>query len=151
MDKIHYSSNKMDWGTPDSVFAPLNAEFQFTLDVACTSLNCLLPFGWKHDMGNNGLREDWSTHTCWMNPPYGRELTQWIQKAWDEKQKDVTTVCLVPSRTDTKWWSIFWDHENHCTRDPQDEVRFIKGRIKFEGAKHSAPFPSAIIVLRGVK
>jgi site-specific DNA-methyltransferase (adenine-specific) len=84
-----------------------------------------------------------------MNPPYGREIVQWIQKAWDEKRLGVTTVCLVPARTDTKWWSIFWDHERHHTRSPHDEVRFVKGRIRFEGAPASAPFPSAIIVMRG--
>jgi site-specific DNA-methyltransferase (adenine-specific) len=84
-----------------------------------------------------------------MNPPYGREIVQWIQKAWDEKANGVTTVCLVPARTDTQWWSIFWDHENHVPRDWEDEVRFVKGRIRFEGAPASAPFPSAIIVMRG--
>ena len=84
-----------------------------------------------------------------MNPPYGREIGDWIQKAWDEKQNGVTTVCLVPARTDTKWWSIFWDHDIHRVRDPSDEVRFVKGRIRFDGAPAAAPFPSAIIVLRG--
>lgn len=43
------------------------------------------------------------------------------------------------ARTDTKWW-----HE--CAI--QHEVRFIRGRLKFGDAKNSAPFPSAVIVMR---
>jgi len=163
MDSIHYSSDKMDWCTPDSIFDPLNEEFRFELDVACTVDNSLCPHGIAIDEGYSGLTEDWagwvtpSPAICWMNPPYGRELSKWVQKAWDEKRNGCTTVCLIPARTDTKWWAIFWDHEKHRLRtdqwpklQPHDEVRFIKGRIKFKGAKHAAPFPSAIVVLRGL-
>ncbi len=148
MGKVYHSSDKMDWGTPNSVFDPLDAEFNFTLDVCASSDNakCFDYFDEKED----GLAQEWKGHQCWMNPPYGREIGQWVQKAWDQKHKGVTTVCLIPARTDTKMWSIFWDHDCHKTRDAFDEVRFIKGRVKFEGAEQGAPFPSAIIVMHGV-
>ena len=74
-----------------------------------------------------------------MNPPYGREIGRWMEKANDAAKDGVTVVCLVPARTDTKWW-----HE--CAI--QHEVRFIRGRLKFGDAKNSAPFPSAVIVMR---
>ncbi len=142
----------MDWGTPRSVYDPLNEEFSFELDVACESHNQMCWRGLAHDKGCDGLTDSWETPSaCWMNPPYGRELPKWIQKAWDEKKKGVTTVCLIPARTDTRWWAIFWDHTYNCTRDVRDEVRFVKGRIKFVGADNAAPFPSAIVVLRGVE
>ncbi len=152
MDKVHHSSEKMDWGTPDSIYRPLEEEFNLQLDVACTLSNCKSRHGLTIE-NFDALEEGWAQYdkACWMNPPYGRELPKWIQKAWDEKQKGVTTVCLIPARTDTRWWAIFWDHTHNCTRDVRDEVRFVKGRIKFVGADNSAPFPSAIVVLRGVE
>jgi site-specific DNA-methyltransferase (adenine-specific) len=73
-----------------------------------------------------------------MNPPYGREIGVWMKKA---KNSNTTVVCLVPARTDTKWW---WDN----VVDGKAEVRFIKGRLKFGGQKNSAPFPSAVVIFR---
>jgi site-specific DNA-methyltransferase (adenine-specific) len=75
-----------------------------------------------------------------MNPPYGREITQWVKKAWEESQKGATVVCLLPARTDTRWF--------HSYVLGKAEIRFIKGRLKFEGAKNSAPFPSMIVIYR---
>ena len=162
MDKVHYSSDKMDWATPWELFRQLDAEFKFNVDVCATLENrkCMQFVSPEQD----ALTVAWANlrGPCWMNPPYGRELKRWVQKAYDEKANGVTTVCLVPSRTDTRWWSIFWDHERHHTRCPHDEVRFIKGRIRFEVAHpdeqgnptqrlNPAPFPSAIVVLRGIK
>jgi len=154
----------MDWGTPQSFFDALDAEFHFTQDVCADDSNFKVPFYWTP--ADDALNIDWAREAaaemaddfsaplhppvCWMNPPYGRYITEkWVQKAWDEKQKGVTTVCLLPARTETLWWAIFWDHDKHRPRDPHDEVRFVKGRITFEGAGAPAPFPSAVIVLRG--
>jgi len=75
-----------------------------------------------------------------MNPPYGREIIRWMKKAHESAQDGATVVCLVPARTDTKWW-----HEYAAPH----EVRFIRGRLKFGDAKNSAPFPSAVVVMRG--
>ena len=74
-----------------------------------------------------------------MNPPYGREIGKWMKKAYAESLRGNTVVCLVPSRTDTKWW-----HE-YATKG---KITFIKGRLKFKqnGKSGSAPFPSAIVV-----
>lgn len=74
-----------------------------------------------------------------MNPPYGRAIKDWIKKA--AEIKNGTVVCLVPARTDTRYF-----HE-YLYKKPNVELRFIKGRLKFGGAKNSAPFPSMIAVI----
>ena len=47
-------------------------------------------------------------------------------------------VLLLPSRTDTMIW--------HDCIFGKAEVRFLRGRLKFAGAKNGAPFPSAIVI-----
>lgn len=133
-----FSSDKMDWETPPEFFKKLDDEFGFTLDVCASDDNhkCDKYFTIETD----GLAQEW-TGICWMNPPYGRELKTWIKKAYDESQDGTTVVCLIPSRTDTKYW--------HDYVMKASEVRLVKGRIKFVGAPASAPFPSAIVVFNG--
>lgn len=131
------SSQRHDWETPDELFGLLDAEFHFTLDVCATKRNrkCKRYFN-RHD---NGLTKRW-TGTCYMNPPYGREIGDWLAKAVAESTRDrgATVVCLVPARTDTKWW---WDS---CLQ--AHEIRFLKGRLRFKGAPQGATFPSAIVI-----
>ncbi|MEH7246485.1 DNA N-6-adenine-methyltransferase [Neobacillus niacini] len=62
------------------------------------------------------------------------------RKAFEESSKGATVVCLIPARTDTKYW--------HDYVMKADEIRFVKGRLKFGGSKNSAPFPSAVVVFR---
>jgi hypothetical protein len=87
----------------------------------------------------DGLQQKWKG-VCWMNPPYGKEIKKWMKKAYESSLEGATVVCLVPSRTDTKWW-----HEYAM----KGEIEFIKGRLKFGGSKNSAPFPSAVVVFKG--
>ena len=75
-----------------------------------------------------------------MNPPYGRGIGVWLKKAYETSQNESTVVCLIPSRTDTKWW--------HDYVMQAAEIRFVKGRLKFDGHKNSAPFPSAVVVFK---
>lgn len=129
-----FSSDKTTWETPQIFFEKLNQEFNFTCDV------CALPENTKcqnyYTPEINGLKQEW-TGTCWMNPPYGKEIADWLKKASESK---CTTVCLVPARTDTKWF------HNYVLN--KAEIRFVKGRLKFVGAKNSAPFPSMIAIYR---
>ena len=79
------------------------------------------------------------------NPPYGKNATGvWIKKAYEESRKPNTTVvCLVPSRTDTKWFHDYvWG---------KSEIRFVKGRLKFGGSKTAAPFPSMVVIYRSTQ
>jgi len=76
-----------------------------------------------------------------MNPPYGRNITgKWVEKAYKSaKENGATVVCLLPARTDTKYW------HDYCMKG---EIYYIKGRLKFGGSKDAAPFPSALVVFR---
>ena len=152
---VLFSSAKDDWQTPPELFAQLDAEFHFTLDAAASRDNTLCDefFSERHD----GLKWTWvlfaaAPTVAWCNPPYSRGLQgKFIAKAASERLKGVTTVMLIPARTDTKaFHAHIWDAATHGPR-PGIEVRFLPGRIKFVGAKHGAPFPSMIIVFKGDK
>ena len=121
--------------TPQWLFDLLNEEFHFTLDVCASSQNSKCEtFFTKED---DGLSKNWKG-ICWMNPPYGREIAQWMQKAKIESENGTTVVCLVPARPDTEWW---WEN---CI---QGEIRFIRGRLKWPGSDKAVPFPSAVVIL----
>ena len=142
------SSNDDTWTTPRDFYDKLNAEFSFSLDAAALKESALCDnwFGPDHDNPNlrDGLVMDWSqfapSKTIWLNPPYGRSIGIWTSKAnFEMRGGGVTIVLLVPARTDTNWW-----HKDII----QHEVRFIRGRLKFGNQKNSAPFPSAVVVMR---
>lgn len=130
-----YSSNKDDWETPRSLFDALNKEFNFTLDPCCTEKTAKCKnFFTKED---DGLKQEWYGRV-FMNPPYGREISKWMKKAQEESQLGVIVVCLVPARTDTKWW--------HQYAMQSSEIRFLTRRLTFAGASNKATFPAAIVI-----
>jgi len=134
------SSLSDDWGTPQKVFDDLNAEFGFTVDVCASKHNFKVSN--YYSVEQNGLEQAWQG-VVWMNPPYGRTIKFWMQKAYKAWLGGATVVCLVPARTDTAWW--------HDYAAKASEIRFIRGRLKFEqpGLKSdAAPFPSAIVIFR---
>ncbi len=138
LDAMFGVADRTDWATPPAFFAGLDKEFGFTLDVAASPHNakCARYFTREDD----GIHQDWSGEVCWCNPPYGREIPKWVRKAAEEARRGVTTVMLIPARTDTSWW--------HDYIDGKAEVRFVRGRITFVGAEHPAPFPSAVVIFR---
>lgn len=142
MEKCLFSSNSDQWATPKYIFDELNKEFDFTLDPCADAKNHKCEkFFTKNE---NGLIQDWGGMRLFCNPPYGREIYQWVEKSYQEGHKENTlVVLLVPARTDTKWFQDFVYHRS--------EIRFLKGRLKFGGSKNSAPFPSMIVIFRGPK
>ena len=132
-----FSSKKDDWTTPPDFFKQLDNEFHFTLDVASSEENHLCKNYFTIE--TDGLSQDWGGHKVFCNPPYGRQIGKWVQKAWEEAKKPNTTiVMLLPARTDTKWFHNYIYH--------QAKIRFIKGRLKFGGSQNSAPFPSMVVI-----
>ena len=131
-----FSSATDLWATPKAFFDKYNAVHGFELDVCANDENAKCEK--FYTVVEDGLTQEW-TGNVWMNPPYGREIGAWMRKANYAAQSGATVVCLVPARTDTNWW-----HEYAI----QHEVRFVRGRLKFGGAKNSAPFPSAVVVIR---
>jgi phage N-6-adenine-methyltransferase len=138
MSKQAMFTSKTDlWATPRGFFDRLNSVFRFDLDV------CALPENAKCERfftpADDGLAQNWRGN-CWMNPPYGRTIGAWVEKAYrSAKENGATVVCLLPARVDTRWWHDFCAH---------GEVHFVKGRLKFGAATDSAPFPSAVVVFR---
>lgn len=134
---VHFSSATDDWATPQAVFDEWNARYNFDLDVCATVENtkCERFFTTTED----GLAQEWQG-TCWMNPPYGRVIGAWVRKAYETSRRGHTVVCLLPARTDTAWW-----HDYAI----KGVVTFLRGRLKFVGAKNNyAPFASAIVVFQ---
>ena len=136
LNKGLFTSKTDLWSTPQGFYENLNNEFAFDLDV------CAFPENAKCERyftpNENGLNQEWRG-TCWMNPPYGREIDKWVRKAYESALVGATVVCLLPARTDTKWW-----HE-YCMRA---EIRLVRGRLKFGDGKSPAPFPSAVVIFR---
>src|SRR5262252_6286876 len=94
-----FSKTKDEWTTPQDFWEKVNAEFQFTWDVAARAENS----------------------KCGLH-------------------------YFGPDHPDTRWWHGYvWSRKKHQLRAGV-EVRFIKGRLKFGGAEHGAPFPSVVIV-----
>ena len=137
IDRAVWASSGTDlWATPQDFYDAMHAEFGFELDVCATSENAKCPRYFTAEV--DGLSQEW-TGVCWMNPPYGRVIGDWMRKAWESSQAGATVVCLVPSRTDTRWW------HDYAMRG---EVRYVRGRLKFGGSKNSAPFPCAVVIFR---
>lgn len=130
-----FSSATDEWATPQDLFDLLAREFAFDLDVCATPGNAKSEYFFTK--ADDGLRQTWTSRAAWMNPPYSA-VAAWMEKAASEAAKGATVVCLVPARTDTKWFQAAFEKAS--------EVRFLKGRLKFGESKNSAPFPSAVVV-----
>lgn len=123
--RVVFSSVSDHWSTPADTYADLDREFSFNDDP------CVLG-------GTGGLDREWGSRT-FCNPPYSK-IADWVAYGHAQSKLGKTVVMLVPSRTETRWW-----HE-HVMR--ASEIRFIRGRLKFSGHKHNAPFPSVVVVFR---
>lgn len=137
--EVMFSSKTDLWATPQDFFDALDAEFHFTLDVCALPENAKCEKFYTPDM--DGLSQPWKGRV-WCNPPYGREIGQWVRKAFFAfiSGGAEVVVMLLPARTDTRWF-----HEYIYNKA---EIRFIKGRLKFGGSTNSAPFPSMVVVFR---
>ena len=124
-----FSSATGKWSTPADLYAALDDEFHFTLDP------CPMDDA-ERIMEHDGLARSWAGERVFCNPPYGPRVGLWLAKAREAE----VAVFLLPSRTDTRWF--------HDYALKADEIRFVKGRLKFGAAVSSAPFPSVILVYR---
>lgn len=132
---VLFSSRSDLWETPKELFDELNAEFHFDLDACALPENAKCPRYYSPDQ--DGLLQPWDG-AVWCNPLYGRDVGRWVQKAARSALSGATVVMLLPARTDTRWFHK-WIYR-------KAEIRFLRGRLKFGGAKNSAPFPSMICI-----
>lgn len=132
-----FSSKTDIWATPQKFFDELDKEFHFTLDPCATPENakCTRFF----TQSENGLIQNWGGEIVFCNPPYGRTISDWVRKSYEESRKPNTkVVMLLPARTDTAY---FHDYIYH-----KAEIRFLRGRLHFNDSKQSAPFPSMVVI-----
>jgi site-specific DNA-methyltransferase (adenine-specific) len=134
--------------TPKKYFDPLNKVFNFKIDVAASKENTLCNN--YFDLESNGLDSLWGAiptdinkapDWVWCNPPYGRgELVKWCKKAALAFYKgEAQTIMLIPASMESEY---FHDWVYMYSR----YICFIKGRIRFVGAKNGAFFPSVYVV-----
>lgn len=137
---VHFSSRTDQWATPRALLEALAAEFgPFDLDVCADASNAAAAAYFTAEQ--DGLRQAWQARCVWMNPPYGRAIGQWVTQAWRSVLHGEAhrVVCLLPARTDTRWWQ-------QVVQPQAALVRFLPGRVRFGEARAGAPFPSAVVV-----
>ena len=132
------TSNSDEWATPQKLFDELDGKYHFTLDPCSTNEN--------HKCDTYYTKQDDGLHKTWGGTEYiwthliGREIYKWVEKAYEENKKGTFVVCLLPARTDTRWFHEFI-YKKH-------EIIFIKGRLKFNDGKNPAPFPSMLVIMK---
>ena len=154
--KILFSHKKDDWETPQELFNQLTDEFRFNWDAAADKLNCKVSGECYFSENDDALINDWNVFgietVVFCNPPYSK-WQKFVKKAHEQSEKfPITIVMLLPARTDTKAF------HNYIYNNPNVEIRFIKGRLKFEidgkpvldknNKPQSAPFPSMIVIFK---
>ena len=136
-----FESARQDWETPADFFAPIEAEFHFTLDAAASAQNTKAESFFTE--ADDGLVQSWGDNVVWLNPPYGegrKPISAWVSKAYEESLTGATTVMLIPARTNTNWF--------HDVCLAKGDVRFVRGRPKFVGADHGLPQPLCLVIFK---
>jgi len=135
---VHHSSDTPEHYTPPAVVAAV-AECLGGINLdPCSDAAATVPAAQHYTEKDDGLALPWSG-TVYMNPPYGRDIDEWVAKLCAEHQNGGVTeaIALVPARTDTQWFRRLRDFP--CC--------FIEGRLTFVGNDDPAPFPSAVFYL----
>ena len=138
INKGMMSSSTDEWATPIKYYEELDNVYHFSLDPCSTEENhkCKKYFTKKDD----GLKQSWGGYRVFCNPPYGREISKWVEKAYlENKNNNAFIVMLLPARTDTRWFHNYIYNKH--------KIIFIKGRLKFNDGKQSAPFPSMLVIM----
>lgn len=138
--ELMFSSKTDQWATPQYFYDELNTEFNFTLDPCADKYNHKCKKYFTKEI--NGLTQKWTDERVFCNPPYGREISDWVKKCYEEVLSGCElVVLLIPARTDTQYF------HNYIYKKAT-EIRFIKGRLKFGDSKNSAPFPSMVVIFK---
>jgi phage N-6-adenine-methyltransferase len=134
-----------DWGTDPEVFAALDDEFHFTLDVNADIVNhkCSRYFTLEQD----ALKQRWAPERCFCNPPFSKN-DDFVRKGKEEANRGALVVFLIPARTNVRWFHNYvWSNK---LNKPQTgvEIRFYPGRLPYIGSHGDAPFPVMLVVFR---
>ena len=143
---VMFSSVSEEWETDPELFKHQNRIFRFDIDLAATRRNALCPY--YLDKAVDYFSYDMQGRRGWLNPPFGRGLIRWVEKACDDGNKPDSHVrLLVPARVDTKYF------QNYIFKYGDHEL--IPGRLIFNengkprtdkhGRPMPAPFPCALV------
>ena len=140
--KALFSKASDEWETPQWLFDLLFKEFRFGMDAAASEGNNKAYY--YIDKEEDALKRDWivpeisgKPTPIFLNPPYSK-IAAFMKKAYEESLKGAVVVCLIPCRTDTRYW--------HSYVMKAQEIRFVKGRLKFNDSSCGAPFPSCVVI-----
>jgi site-specific DNA-methyltransferase (adenine-specific) len=130
VNPVLLSAKSPHYATPKALYEQLDAEFHFDLD----------PCPYNEDYSGplfsfDGLNISWEGRRVYCNPPFGKAITKFMMKAIEAE----LAVFLVPARVDTAWF-----HE--LALPHAKEIRFLRGRLKFENCKNPAPFPCMLVI-----
>lgn len=134
-ENIHFMSKDSERETPQWLFDKLDQIFAFETDLCASKDNAKCED--FYSIEDDSLSQNWQG-CCWMNPPYGRGVRDWVGKAAGSAKDGCTVVALVAARTETEWFQLCWNYAKY--------IVFIKGRLTFGEEEHSAPFPSALVI-----
>jgi hypothetical protein len=139
---VHFSSDTPEHYTPKEIVeAVIECFGTIDLDPCSNSKETPnVPATTHYTIDDDGLAQHWHGKV-YMNPPYGREIGQWVQKFLESYlYGDVTeAIALVPARPDTQWWKQL--------NEAYPLLCFVEGRLRFVNNDDPAPFPSAVIYL----
>jgi hypothetical protein len=150
MNRALLTSTNDGWQTPPDIVARVRTVFGGRIHLdPCTNISNPVraeAFYWPGGAGNpSGLGISWRDNV-YANPPYGRAISQWTEKASLESTYDGSCIImLLPARVDARWWHSLWPYVHLCT--------FIRGRVKFDPppgydkATTTSTFPTAILCL----
>jgi len=122
-----------DWRTPKAVVTLVQNIYGGTIKTdPCASQDPGYHFA-STNLTTQGLEFPWDG-TCYINPPYGRPISKWVEYG---SSQSCPQIWLVPARVDTRWWRKLMSYT---------AIFAIKdGRLKFDDGKNPAPFPSALV------
>lgn len=137
--RVMCSSESVEWYSPPHIVA-LATDFlggEIDIDPAWHPKSPVRA-ATTYTKADDGLSKSWKGR-CYINPPYGRTIDDWIAKLVAEHDAGNITeaVALVPARVDTEWFRRL-DAFPRC---------FVRGRITFSNADNPAPYPHALIYL----
>jgi phage N-6-adenine-methyltransferase len=132
--------------TPQLLYDELNAEFNFTCDLAASFENYKHSNYYSIMPPNSAFNHDW-VDINWCNPPYSA-IKVWLSYGRKQVNKhNSTIVWVLPMDGSTQWFhSFIWDKKKHQPR-PGIQMRYPDKRYKFEGNSNSAKFATLIIVM----
>lgn len=137
---INWSSDSQEWRTPVELLKAIQAFWPAGIDLdpcaETSDADYHVPAKVHFRQQDDGLAQVWDARRVFINPPY-RSIKLWVKKAIDEfnrfdRSREI--LLLTPARPGSAWWRMLRDFP----------VCFIEGRLTFEGAPASAPFPSAL-------